>query len=98
MFLELEANRIGEENALVSTVDLYSTILAAASASDTVNTDSKSFYSLLSNEEASTKGYNFTEIGQDNGKANQAIQTKTHKYILFNDGEEALFDLGRVEE
>ena len=86
-------SRMGEENALVSTVDLYSTILAAASVSDVVNTDSKSFYSLLRDENASTKDYNFTEIGQSNGKADQAVQTKTHKYILFNDGTEALFDL-----
>ncbi len=86
-------SRIGEENALVSTVDLFSTILAAAYVSDGTNNDSESFYSLLNDENAITKEHNYTEIGQSNGMADQAIQIKNHKYILFNDGAEALFNL-----
>ena len=88
-------SRIGEENALVSTVDLYSTILAAANVIDGTNNDSKSFYSLLIDENASTKEYNFTENGQDNGKADRTIQNNTHKYILFDDGNEALYNLSQ---
>ena len=56
--------------------------------------DSKSFKSLLSSSSSSqrkfvySEKYNSKSFGQD-----YTIRNKTHKYLYFNDGNEALYDL-----
>ena len=56
--------------------------------------DSKSFKELFSYSNASkrefvySEKYNSNSFGQD-----YTIRNKTHKYIYFNDGNEALYDL-----
>ena len=81
------------ENALVSTVDLHSTILAAANLTSTKKIDSESFYGLLSDEKSVTKEINYTEIRKTNGTVDETVRDATHKYMLFGDGSESLYDL-----
>ena len=61
---------------------------------DDEKNDSKSFKGLLSTSNTSTRKYVYSEkynsqtLGQD-----YTIRNETHKYLFFNDGKEALYDL-----
>ncbi|MDD7885717.1 sulfatase-like hydrolase/transferase [Flavivirga sp. 57AJ16] len=76
------------ENALINTTDLFATIANIAGTSDTGIHDSKSFKSLLtSSDNSSKRAYVYAE------NEDFTIRNATHKYIHFNNGSEALFNL-----
>ncbi len=75
------------EDALINTTDLYATIADIAGAETTEINDSKSFKGLLSDTNGSKRDYTYTE------NDDYTIRNTTHKYIYFNDGSEALYNL-----
>ena len=82
------------ESALINGSDLFATILDIAGTGISEKNDSKSFKGLLSTSNTSTRKYVYSEkynsqtLGQD-----YTIRNETHKYLYFNDGKEALYDL-----
>ena len=81
------------EDALVGTTDLFVTVTDVAGAGITEINDSKSFKGLFDNSQANTREFLYTEVGDDSGGSDITIRNITHKYILFSDGSEALYDL-----
>jgi len=87
-------NRINQtEDALVNTTDLFATIADIAETGTTEINDSKSFKTLFETSNENFRDYIYTEIGDDSGISDSAIRNTTHKYILFEDGTESLFNL-----
>lgn len=82
-----------QEDALINGTDLYSTIANIAGINTVNINDSKSFYSLLSGENNNSREYIYAEIGEGATETDYTIRNQTHKYIKFNNGNEALFDL-----
>ncbi|QXP55538.1 sulfatase-like hydrolase/transferase [Cellulophaga sp. HaHa_2_95] len=82
-----------EENSIINATDLYNTIVELSGNSENTNTDSVSFKTLLGNSETGNRAYGFSEISYDDESSDYTIRTSTHKYILFSDGAEALYDL-----
>lgn len=80
------------ENALINTTDLFATIADIAGTGTAEINDSKSFKDLLTTTNTESRTYAYTEISRANG-SDYTIRNATHKYILFADGEEALYDL-----
>ena len=84
------------EDALINGSDLFATILDVAGTGISEKNDSKSFKGLLSASNSSTRKYVYSEkyntktLGQD-----YTIRNKTHKYLFFNDGLEALYNLSK---
>jgi arylsulfatase A-like enzyme len=90
----LDVNRINDtEDALVHTVDLFATISEITGAGSSSINDSQSFAPLLTDANAAKRDYVYTEIGKDTGGFDYTIRNGTHKYILFDDGSEALYNL-----
>ena len=88
-------NRFGTtENALINTTDLFATIAALAGVSvDEIN-DSQSFKGLLTNENAVEREYVFAEnTNRTTNGMDYAVRNRTHKYIRFDDGTEALYEI-----
>ncbi|WP_248722914.1 sulfatase-like hydrolase/transferase [Seonamhaeicola sp. ML3] len=81
------------EEALVNTTDLFATIADLAGTGTSQIYDSFSIKNLLSSSSANTRQYNYSEILNDAGTKDVTIRNATHKYILFGDGSEALYDL-----
>lgn len=81
------------EDALIATVDLFATIADIAETGLTEIHDSKSFKSTLTSSNSDGREFVYTEIGNDEGTSDYTIRNTTHKYILFSDGSEALFNL-----
>ncbi|MDV7186295.1 sulfatase-like hydrolase/transferase [Lutibacter sp. TH_r2] len=81
--------RINEvENALINTTDLFATIANIAGIQiDKIN-DSKSFQESFSNSSFSEREYAYAE-----DEFNVTIRNNTHKYMLFDDNSESLFNL-----
>ncbi|TGV01529.1 sulfatase-like hydrolase/transferase [Flavivirga rizhaonensis] len=81
--------RINEtEDALINATDLFTTIANIAGVSTTEVYDSKSFKELLSSaNNVSKRNYVYTE------NEDITIRNNTHKYIYFDDGSEALYNL-----
>ena len=78
------------ENALINTTDLFATITELCGINNQNIHDSKSFVSLLtSNFNSNSRDYIYSEIGNEN----YTIRNSTHKYIRFENGNEALFNL-----
>lgn len=85
--------RVNEiENALINTTDLFATIANLTGVGISQINDSSSFVNLLQGS-APVRDYAYAEIGYDSGGSDTAIRNETHKYILFEDGSEALYDL-----
>ena len=86
-----QVSRINEEeNALINTTDLFTTISELCGIENSKMNDSKSFKSLLSNKFSSnSREYIYSEIGRNN----YTIRNQTHKYIHFENGSEALYNL-----
>ena len=82
-----------QENALISSTDLFATIASIAGINVTETNDSKNFKSLLSGENSNPREYIYSEIGKNTGGSDYTIRNKTHKYIKFDDGTEALYNL-----
>lgn len=82
------------ENALINTTDLFTTIAEIAGSNSMEIHDSKSFKELLSDANSNRlRGHVYSEIGNVNGGSDYTIRNKTHKYIRFDDGQEALYNL-----
>lgn len=81
------------ENALINLTDLYATIATIAGVSTNEINDSVSFKDLLTNSAANKREYIYSEIGESLTKSDKTIRNATHKYLLFEDGSEALFNL-----
>ncbi|MBP0902351.1 sulfatase-like hydrolase/transferase [Mariniflexile gromovii] len=75
------------EDALINTTDLFATIASVAGAETTQINDSKSFISLLSSASAEKRMFTYAE------NDDYSIRNATHKYIYFDDGSEALYNL-----
>ncbi|MDG1729524.1 MAG: sulfatase-like hydrolase/transferase [Algibacter sp.] len=75
------------EDALINTTDLYATIADIAGAGTTDVHDSKSFKGLLSDSSSEKRAYTYTENND------YTVRNATHKYIYFNNGSEALYNL-----
>lgn len=80
------------EDALINTTDLFATIADIAGTGTSEINDSQSFKELLTTSNTDTREYAYTEISRDNG-SDYTIRNATHKYILFSDGDEALYNL-----
>lgn len=80
------------ENALVNTTDMFATIADIAGTGTTQINDSKSFKPLFSGT-SEFRDYIYTEVQKETGEIDIAIRNSTHKYILFGDGSEALYNL-----
>ncbi|MFI1744026.1 sulfatase-like hydrolase/transferase [Thalassobellus sediminis] len=75
------------ENALINTTDLFATIADIAGSGTTEINDSKSFRSLFTNNEESIRNYAYAE------NDDISVRNLTHKYIYFDDGSEAFYNL-----
>lgn len=81
------------DDALIGTTDLFATVAAVAGTSASEINDSMSFKDLFDESTSNSREYIYTEVGDDSGGSDITIRNATHKYILFADGEEALFNL-----
>ena len=80
------------ENALINTTDLFATISEIAGNTTTEINDSKSFKDLLTSTITTTRDYIYAERGAV-GSQDYTIRNATHKYIYFDNGTEALYNL-----
>ena len=80
------------EYALINSTDIFATIADITGTGTTQINDSKSFKPLF-NSTAAIRDYAYTEVQKETGEIDVAIRNSTHKYILFNDGTEALYNL-----
>ena len=81
------------EDALINTTDLFATISELAGNTTPEINDSKSFKDLLASSNAETRGYIYTEIGNEDGTTNYTIRNATYKYISFGNTNEAFYRL-----
>mgnify|MGYP001285863313 FL=1 len=92
----LGVSRINQtENALINTTDLFATILDIAGINNNDINDSKSFKGLLSDKNSFNRDYVYSEIGKSTGGSDYTIRNATHKYIKFDHGNEALYNLSK---
>lgn len=81
------------EDALINVTDLYATIANIAGVNVSNINDSYSFHELLSTAGEGKRACIYSEIEGNSGLLSKTIRNKTHKYILFEDGSESLFNL-----
>ncbi len=83
-------SRMGvHDDALLNTTDLFATIADIAGTGTSEIHDSKSFKHLFdSNDTSANRSFIYAE------NEDIAIRNTGHKYIRFNDGSEAFYDLG----
>jgi arylsulfatase A-like enzyme len=88
-------NRMNEtDDAFVGTVDLFATIADLARTGTSEINDSKSIKRTFSEAGYLPKNYIYSEVGNTtNTNTDYTIRNATHKYIMFDDGSEALYDL-----
>ena len=77
-----------QENALISTVDLFATIGQLCGIDTQQIHDSNSFIDLLN-----ISGNSRTHLYSEKGNNYYTVRNQTHKYMSFEDGSEALFNL-----
>ena len=83
-----------EDNNLLNTTDLFSTICDIAGAKCPERDDSKSFNKLLSGSFHDVRTFVYSEkYNEQRGGLDKAIRNESHKYILFGDGSEELYSL-----
>ena len=79
-----------EENALINTTDLFATISELCGIDSPIVNESISFKNILVNNfYSNSREYIYSEIGDEN----YAIRNSSHKYIHFENGSEALYNL-----
>ncbi len=78
-----------QEDALISTVDLFATISELCGISTDEIHDSISFKELLNSSGGNDRSNIYSELGSNYF----AIRNSTHKYMSFEDGSEALYNL-----
>lgn len=85
--------RTGEDNSLICSSDLFSTITNLAGTGEAVYHDSYSFASALAGGQTG-RAFQYTEM--DNGNTNAwAISNGTYKLIISADGNEELYQLSQ---
>lgn len=86
--------RINATNdVLINATDLFATVADIAETETLEIHDSKSFLPLLKGDAFTPRDFIYTEAGKDDGTLDVTLRNKTHKYILFSDGSEALYNL-----
>ena len=88
--------RVNEtEDALISTTDLFATIADVAAGTASYDSgDSRSFLDLLNSSNSKGRDFVYTEkYNSQTQGPDYTIRNATHKYIYFNTGAEALYDL-----
>ena len=86
--------RVNEtEDALIVAADVFATVADIAGAGITELNDSKSFKDVFSTSNSTIREFVYSEIGDDADGSDITIRNSTHKYILFSDGSEALYNL-----
>ena len=81
------------EDALINTTDIFATVANIAGVNVSVINDSHSFKNILDSYSEGARDYVYAEIGLDTGGSDYTIRNATHKYILFGNGDEALYNL-----
>ena len=81
------------EDALINTTDLFSTIADIAGIPNSDINDSQSIKPLLTGMSNNNRDVIYTELGDPNSDLDVAIRNDTHKYLLFSNGIEALYNL-----
>ena len=81
------------EDALINTTDLFATIADIAETGTTEINDSKSFKNLLTEVNSVKREYVYAEVGHDTGGTDYTIRNEFHKYIVFSDGSQAMYNL-----
>ncbi len=85
--------RVNEvEDALTNSTDLFATIAELTGTGTSEVNDSKSLVPLLSQDKAVHKDYLYSELGKNN-KNGKTIRNTSHKYMVYSDGSEELYDL-----
>ncbi len=91
MFISGEGVRTGEENSLIGSTDLYSTIAELAGVDNSAIHDSKSFKNLLTNT-AAQRVFQYSE--RNDGMGDEwAISNGEYKLITDVNGNEEMYDL-----
>ncbi len=80
------------DEALINTLDLFATISNLAGASSEIASDSSDFSATFTTPNSTQKSITYSEVGTNLG-TDKTIRNATHKYILFDDGTEALYNL-----
>ena len=80
-----------QEDALIHTTDLFSTIVSIAGVTTSSRENSTSFYPLFSNSSAASRDYVYTEIS--NNGIGYAIRNATYKLIKYDNGTEEFYNL-----
>ena len=78
---------------MINSTDLFATIANIAGVKVSEVNDSQSFNELLSNSEAKTRDYIYSEAGESATLLDVTIRNNTHKYIQFSTGSEAFYNL-----
>ena len=85
-------SRVGTDNNLITSTDLFATIAEIAGSSVNEIHDSKSFKSLLTSNNNSIREYQYSEM--DDGTTNEwAISNGEYKLIVNTDGIEEMYNL-----
>ena len=84
------------ENALINITDLFATIANIAGVNIDKTNDSYNFKDLLSITSEGTRDYIYSESVDNSNNLSKTIRNKTHKYMLFGDGSESLFNLSEL--
>jgi arylsulfatase A-like enzyme len=78
-----------QEDALISTTDIFATISELCGISTDEIHDSISFQDLLNSGGSNNRSHIYSELGNNYF----AVRNLTHKYMSFEDGSEALYNL-----
>lgn len=85
--------RVNEvEDALTNSTDLFATIAELTGTGTFEINDSKSLVPFFTMDKKKHKDYLYSELGKKN-KRGKAIRNESHKYIVYTDGTEELYDL-----
>lgn len=85
-------SRLGHDNSLINSTDLFATISQLAGSSTTEINDSKSFKSLLSSSSGSTRNYQYSEMEDGTGDL-WTIKNDTYKLIVNANGNNEMYNL-----
>ena len=82
-----------EEEALLSTTDLFATIAGIAGSTISEINDSKNFKSMFNAPGITVRDYVYSEIGDDINNLDHTIRNDKYKLMKFSSGNEALYHL-----
>jgi len=82
-----------EEEALLSTTDLFATIAGIAGSTISEINDSKNFKYMFNAPGITVRDYVYSEIGDDINNLDHTIRNDKYKLMKFSSGNEALYHL-----